>query len=36
MMKSKHVSKEIQRVVLAFVDDADLCAKGTDSGSKMQ
>ena len=36
MIKSKHVSEEIQWVVLAYVDDMDFCKKGTDDGSKMQ
>ena len=36
IVKSKHVSKEIQRVILAFFEDSDFCAKETDSRSKIQ
>ena len=36
MIKSKHVSKYIQRVALAFADDTHFCTKGTNSGSKIQ
>ena len=36
MLTSKHDNREVQRNVIAFVDDSDFCASGLECERKMQ